>query len=71
MEAQRRHLAGDRHSAVDVPVTPRSASPSALTSVFSGVGPGQPPETGMQTAQETVRGEFGVAVASIARGVAA
>ena len=40
VEAQRRHLASDHHSAVDVPITPRSASPSALTSVFSGVGPG-------------------------------
>ena len=37
MEAQKRHLAGDHHSAVDVPITPRSASLSALTRVDLGV----------------------------------
>ena len=42
VEAQKRHLAGDHHSAVDVPITPRSASLSALTRVDLGVL-GRPP----------------------------
>ena len=41
--------------------------------MFSGVSPGSPPKTGTETVQETAPAlaDFGVAAASIARGVAA
>ena len=39
--------------------------------MIAGVGSGQPPKTGTESVQETVLAEFGVAAASIARGVAA